>query len=295
MFGVSCALRRVSALLMALVAVVLVVLAGCGKKEAVDPYVYDSLRRITRGDTLSTNFLFEFDAPQFEYVRGNVGIIRDGNLLEFLVANDLEKNYRGLAGAQLGVQKAFTPQPTHLILKRIKRNGIVEADSLPRPARYALPILLRAAAVDLETPGAPLPDLNWHSREIDEARATYLPEKEGDALKAVQSGIINFVYAPRHDLSGAAAANPSPQDYSWYAVFPNAALQIVDLPAGADYMLHLLKDKGLPLVGSFSLTYLEDQFKLRSEEHPRLGHVVGKMKINWFKYGNSFVEGSTRS
>lgn len=294
MFGVSSVHRRVSALLTALVAVILIGLAGCGEKKAGDPYVYDSLRRITRGDTLSTNFLFEIDAPQFDYVRGNTGMIRDGNLLEFLVANDLERNYRNLAGAQLGVQKTFTPQPTHFVLKRIKRNGVVEADSLPRPARYTLPTLLRAGAVDLETPGAALPDMGYSSGSIKEARATFLPEKEGDPLKAIQTGIANFVYVPRHDLTGAAQASPSPEDFAWYAVFKESTVEIVDLTPGADWMLHLLKDKGLPLVGSFSLTYLEDQFSLRNISHPRVGHVVGKMKINWFKFANTFVEGSVR-
>ena len=29
-------------------------------------------------------------------------------------------------------------------------------------------------------------------------------------------------------------------------------------------------------------------------QHPGLGHVVGKVRIDWFKYANAFVEGSVR-
>jgi len=292
MFGVLSARRGLSALLLALAAMTLFGLVGCGGKEEVDPYVYSSLRRVIQGDTLSANFLFEIDAPKFEYVRGDVAMIRDGNLMEFLVAKDLEGTYQNLAGTRLGVLKAFTPQPTHLVLKRIVRDGVIEADSLATPQGYVLPKLLRSGQVDLETPGAPLPELGWKTSAIKEARSTYLPEKEGDELKAVQTGISDFVYVPKHDLSEEAAANPGPDDYAWYAVFPDASLQIVNLDKGMDWMLHMMKDQDYPLVGSFSLVSLNDKYSERKVEHPGLGHVVGTMQINWVKFANSYVQGT---
>ena len=295
MFGVSSPRRWVSALLLGLLAVTLVGMIGCGEKEAVDPYVYDSLRRITRGDTLSTGFLFEIDAPEFDYVSGDVGIIRDGNLLEFLVGADLENNYRNLKGTLLGVQKTFTPQPTHLVIRRIKRNGVIEADSLKTPQGYVLPTLLRSGAVDLETPGAPLPELGWKTKDIKDATATFLPEKEGDALKPVQTGIEKFVHALRPGLADSVMANPSAKDYGWYAVFPESSVEIVDLTPGAEWMLEMMLAKDLPLIGSFSLVSLEQEYQLRKVEHPVLGHLVGTMKINWFKFGNTFVQGSKAS
>ena len=294
MFGVSSARRWVSIMLLGLLAVTLVGLTGCGKKEEVDPYIYDSLRRVTRGDTLSTDFQFEIDTPEFEYVRGNTAIVRDGNLLEFLVGEDLEHNYRNLSGALLGVRKTFSPAPTHLVIERIKRNGVVEADSLPVPEFYTLPTLLRAGAVDLETPGAPLPELGWKTADINEASSTFLPEEEDGDLRPIQTGIADFIYVPRHDLADSVRANPSAEDFAWYAVFPESSLEIAELTPGADWMLHLLKDKDLPLIGSFSLLTLVDEYSLRKIEHEGIGRVVGTLKINWFKYGNTFVEGSER-
>jgi hypothetical protein len=292
MFGVSSPRRWVCALLLIMLVVTSIGLTGCGKKEEVDPYVYDTLRRVTRGDTLSVDFLFEIEAPDFEYVRGNTAIVRDGNLLEFLVAEDLENNYQDLSGALLGVRKRFDPAPTHFVIQRIKRNGVVEADSLAWPESYTLPRLLRAGAVDLETPGAPLPDLGWKRKDVDEARATFLPENEGDAYKPVQTGIENFVYMPRHDLADSVRMNPSDEDFGWYAVFENSSVEIVELTDGADWMMHLLLDKDLPLIGSFSMVSLEEEYSVRKIEHEGLGHMVGTMKINWFKYANTFVEGS---
>ena len=293
MFGVASPRRWVFALLLGLMAVTFFGLAGCGGKEEIDPYVYDSLRRVTRGDTLSVGFLFEIDAPEFDYVHGDVGIVRDGNLLEFVVGQNLENNYRNLAGTLLGVKKTFTPQPTHLVIQRIKRNGIVEADSIPAPQGYVLPRLLRAGAINLETPGAPLPDIGWKRKDIDEARATFLPEEEGDDLRQIQSGIERFVYRPRHDLDEEAALNPAPEDYAWYAVFEETSMEIVNLTPGAEWLLQMFLTKDLPLIGSFSVVTLEEEYTTRKMEHEGLGHVIGTFQVNWFKFANTFVEGTS--
>ncbi|MBU8870545.1 MAG: hypothetical protein KOO60_06745 [Gemmatimonadales bacterium] len=292
MFGVSSPRRGYSVLVLGLLALTILGLAGCGEKEEVDPYVYDSVRRIMEGDTLSIGFLFEIDAPEFEYVRGNTGMIRNGNLLNFLIYEDIENNYKNLSGTLLGVVKTFSPQPTHMVVQRIKRNGVVEVDSIPRPSSYIMPRLLRAGAIDLETPGAPLPEIGWKTKDLKEARATFLPEEEEEDLRPIQTGIETFVYQARHDLADSVKMNPSAEDYAWYAVFPEASIQITDLSPGAEWMMHLLLDQDLPLIGSFSLKTLEDEYRLRKIEHEVLGHVIGTMKINWFKFGNTFVEGS---
>ena len=89
MFGVSSPRRWYSVLVLGLLALTILGLTGCGEKEEVDPYVYDSVRRIMEGDTLSIGFLFEIDSPEFEYVRGNTGMIRNGNLLNILIYEDI--------------------------------------------------------------------------------------------------------------------------------------------------------------------------------------------------------------
>lgn len=296
MFGVSSPRRWVPVLMLGLLAVTLFGLAGCGGKKDVDPYVYDSLRRITRGDTLSVGFLFEIDAPVFDYVHGNIALIRgrgaDENIMEFLVAENLESRYQGLQGALLGVQKTFSPQPTHLVLRRIKRGGVIEADSLKTPKGYVLPTLLRSGAIDQEMPGAPIPKIGYKRTDIDEARATFLPENEGDPQKTVKSAFERFVYVPRHDLADSSRANPGPEDYAWYAIGDECSLQLVKLTPGAEWMLHMFKAKDLPLVGAFTVLSLEEDYSVRKIEHEGLGHVVGTMRMDWFQYANAYVEGT---
>ena len=291
MFAVSSTRRWVYGLMLALMAVTLIGLSGCSEEEVVDPYVYDSLRRITRGDTLSVGFTFEIDAPELEYVKGDVAIIRDGNLLEFLVGQDLEHTYGNMAGTLLGVKKTFTPQPTHLVIERIKRNGVVEADSLPRPTGYVLPRLLRSGAIDQEMAGAPLPKMGWKVKDYKEAVSTYLPENEGDDLKTVKSAFLNFVHRPRVGLPDSVAMNPSEEDFAWYAIGDETSMEIVDLTPGAVFMMELLLEKDLPLIGAFTVISLEDEFKLRRVEHEGLGHVLGEMRVEWFQYANTYIKG----
>ncbi len=287
MFSRSSSMRRVSILmLLAIAALTLAGLAGCGGKKDVDPYVYTTLNRVMDGDTLSNNFLFEIDAPEIDYADGDVVIVRNGNRLEFMVGPDLENNYRNYAGSLLGVEKRFSPT-THLFLKRTKQGEVITpVDSLES---YTLPIIFTANKSQIETPGAPLPDMKWNKKSDVEA---YLPENEGDPLLKVQSGIANFVYVPRHDLEAEAAAAPGEGDYAWYAVFPESTFEIVDIEPGAEFMLKLLKVRNLPLVGSFSLSEFYDKYTDRVKTYGELGHVIGKMKINWFRYANTFVRAS---
>lgn len=270
---------------------VLAGLVGCGEKEEVDPYLYASLNAIMSGavkDTVSRNFTYEIEAPQFEFVRGQVGMVRDGNHLHFLVARDLENLYPRLGGTLLGVKQTFTPQPTHLVLERIKRDGVIEADSMAAPEPYVLPRLLRGAAVDITEPGRSLADVRYDRRET---LSVLLPEDEGDPLLRFQTGIDDLVWAPRHDLTEEERENPGPEDMAFYAVFPQGTFQLVDLAPGADYMLHLLIAEDLPLVGSVSPKSWVEDYQQRRVEHEGLGHVVGELRINWFKYANTFIQG----
>ncbi len=290
MFAVSSSLHRASyPLLLALAAVAFIGLAGCGGEEEADPYVYTTLERVMAGDTLSNDFLFEIDAPTLDYAEGDVGIVRKGNQLQFVVGPDIENSYASYAGSVLGVQKRFNAvnSTTHLFLMRY-RNGemVTPIDSV---TSYMLPDVRTINKNELETPGAPLPDLDWQREsKIKE----FLPVNEGDALLKVQSIVENFVYMPRHDLSEEQLDNPTDGDYAWYAVFPKSTFRIVELEEGAPYMLELLKAQNLPLVGSFSLVSHEPKRVERRKTHGDLGHVCGTMKINWFRYANTYIAGS---
>jgi hypothetical protein len=279
-------------------------LTGCGEEEVVDPYYYASLNDIMTGevaDSLHTyhvkesgeqveygKFAFEIDAPEFEYVDGQIGLVRDGNQLHFLVARDLESLAPRLSGAMLGVKMTFSPQPTHMVLERIKRGGVIEADSLQAPGPYVLPKLLPASTVDITEPGKDMTDASWKDRKTLMA---LMPENEEDPPLRFQTGVDTIVKTAHHAAPDSVKADPTEDDMAYYAVLPMGAWEIVDLAPGADYMLDMLIAEDLPLVGSVSpISWVED-YQLRKQEHEVIGHVVGTLHVNWFKYANAFVEG----
>ncbi len=284
--AVSSSRRWVAVLLLGVLAgLILAGIVGCGGKKEIDPYAYASLRAVMHGDTLSNDFLFEIDAPQFDYIEGNTAVVRDGNMLWYMVGSDLENQYRTYAGSLLGVQKFFKPQP-FLMIKRVKKAGIAEPVDSCRT--FVMPKLIPAGAIDLKTPGADLPGVRW-SRPSD--FTPFVSENEDEEI-AIQSMVERFVKSPRHDLPDSVKANPAEKDMAWYAVFDEATLEIVDLMPGTVWMLELLRAKDLPLVGSFTVKEFYDSIRDRRKEYEGLGHVVGKMKINWFRYANTYVQGS---
>lgn len=296
--------RWTSLVVLSLMSLVLAGLIGCGEEEVLDPYQYASLNAIMKGtvqDTIHSKyenaegemveyglFAFEIDAPEFEYVSGDVGIVRDGNQLYFFVARDLEQLAPRLAGALLGVKQTFSPQPTHLVLERIKRGGVVEADSLDAPTGYTLPRLLRSGAVDITEPGKDMTDANWQDRKT---LTPLLPENEGDPFLRFQTGFDRLVKTVHHDAPDSVKANPTADDMAYYVVLPEGTFEIVDIAPGADYMLDLLIAEDLPLVGSVSPTSWVEDYQARKVEHEVIGHVVGTLRVNWFKYANAFVQG----
>ena len=279
-------------------------LVGCSEEEVLDPYQYTSLNDLMKGtikDTTRTRveneagekvehhlFSFEIDAPEFDYVRGDIGIVRDGNQMHFFVARDLENLYPRLDGALLGVRQSFSPQPTHVVLERIKRGGVIEDDDLKAPDSYTLPRMLRAGAVDITEPGNNLGEANWKKKDT---LSILYPENEGDDLLRFQTGIDTIAWVPRHDLPDSVRMNPTEEDMAFYAVMPMGSFQLVDLAPGADYMLHLLIERDLPIMGSVSPASWVEEYSERKVEYDTLGHVIGELRINWFKYANGFVEG----
>jgi len=288
MFFDASKLRRAPALLLLTLMAAALLLTGCSEEEIVDPYVVTSMARVMSGDTLSTNFLFEIDAPTLMYAKGDVAIVADGNQHHFLIGPDIEHQYASWSSAKLGVQKRFSHSvdTPHLFLKRIKNGTIVSpVDSVES---YILPQVFTATQSQVTTPGAPLPELDW---KFESRIKEFYPENEGDPLLEVQSVISKFVRVLNHDLPKELAASPGPEHYSWYAVFEKSTFKLVDIGPGASWMMDLLQSQNLPLVGSFSLARVEESRIQRGKVYEGLGHVCGDMKVNWFKYANTFIDG----
>jgi len=85
-------------------------IAGCG--GGVDEtYVMVSLREATRGDVLSPGFKYSFDKLNFVAAHKNVGLVREGNLIEVFVGDGIEEELGKVAGGRFTTltRKFFEP------------------------------------------------------------------------------------------------------------------------------------------------------------------------------------------
>ena len=97
-----------SVLIMALIAGIF---TGCGG-SLDETYQMVTLREASHSGITSPGFKFGFDTPKFIAVNGNVGLVREGNLIEFFTGEDLENKVKMLDGRKYvaGVTKMFSPR-----------------------------------------------------------------------------------------------------------------------------------------------------------------------------------------
>jgi len=124
-----------------IVAVLSGFIAGCG--GGVDEtYVMVSLREATRGDVLSPGFKYSFDKPNFVAAHKNVGLVREGNLIEVFVGDGLEETLGKVEGGRYSVlaRKFFEP-----VIHFNVDYFVVGADSMVvgTPYEAAIPNMLR--------------------------------------------------------------------------------------------------------------------------------------------------------
>lgn len=250
---------------------------GCGKKEAEDPYVYGSLRAVTRGGIQSKTMLFEIDAPEFVFAKGDAAIVRDGNLLEIMVLRDAENRAASLSGKILGVEKRYSPF-VHLVAKRVKDGTAITAlDSVPNPV---LPRLIPTGDIDLaEIPGFDLKELKWNGDA----------EKLGDRLDSQFQTVGRIVYRPDPEAALAAkeaGAATSQAQMAWFllpAQEGDSMLKISNVTPQLEFAARLLEAENLPFVGAATLKEVYDLKKRRDTK------ITGKVEIGWMRYANRFM------
>ena len=87
------------------------ILVACGESGEVDPYATVTLREATRGMVVSKGFKYKFQNPEIVALNRNLGMIREGNLIEFIGGRSLEDKLSGKTEGnfELAVVKTFSP------------------------------------------------------------------------------------------------------------------------------------------------------------------------------------------
>jgi hypothetical protein len=243
-------------------------LAGCGggaKERPGEVYTPVNVKDLGRADVGGGKALLEIDAPKFEFVKDNTAVLRDGNSRLFFAGKDLEKLSKEFEGKKLGLKRMTTPTPYF----RVQKVGKTYLDTT---FAVVVPRIMQLTQEEVQTPGADLPNIDW--QKLEEARG-FLPKKPGEPLIPVQTMITTFKRAPRPD---------NPNEMAWYARFFKSTLEIVDVDPGAEWAFDALNAKRLSMQGSFTLVSLEDNPARLSAQNGDLGHIVGKVRVNWFRF-----------
>ncbi len=264
------------------VAPLLILASGCGKKEEVDPYVYGSLRDVTRGNVESIGFLFEIDCPEFVYIDGNTGIVRDPNdpnLLEFLVATDLENNAPSWQGKLLGVQKFFSPT-VYLMARRVKDGmNTTEIDSC---TDYVIPNFTDPKLEELS--GFDLGKMPYNARR---SKQSDMDDRIG--MEFQTAGKV--VQLPDHEWKAPEGEVPEGEEaptapMAWYlesADNPKALFKITNVTPSLEFGLKLLTAQGLPFVGGVKIVDVYPYKQRRREK------VTGTVEIEFITYANRYL------
>ena len=255
---------------------------GCGKDEEVDPYVYGTLREVSRGSVESIGFFFEIDTPEFVYIDGNTASVRDPNdpnLLEFLVADDLGNRAPSWQGKILGVQKFFTPQ-VYFMVKRVK-DGLSTAD-VDSCEEYVIPNFTDPKLEDLS--GFNLGTMPWDARRGNQSDME-------DRIDAEFQTAGKFVLRPDHEWVApegeVAEGEEAPvAPMIWYLVAAEndkAIFKIQNMTPSLEFAIKLLDHEGLPFVGGVKITDVNPYRERRRIE------VTGSCEIEFITYANRYL------
>jgi len=260
------------AILASLCALTALFFAGCGEEEVVDPFTYATLDQVTRGYVQSKDFLYEIDAPQFEFVDGNTAIVRSGNHLEILVGDDLENRAPQLSGKLIGVQKFFSPV-VWLMAKRVKDGlTVTDLDSVTAPV---LPHFTDVKLDDVQ--GYDIGKLGWNQLKTLE-----------DMTDAEVQTLGKLVYTADHQVEQVEPAEgeaaPAPK-MSWYLVSEDdgAKFKITNVTPSLELAFRLLEAEGLPFVGGIKVG------EAYTFQERRASRVSAPVEVQWLRYANRYL------
>jgi hypothetical protein len=259
---------------------------GCSKKKEVDPYVYGSLRDVTRGNVESVGFLFEIDCPEFVYIDGNTAIVRDPNdpnLLELLVADDLENRAPSWQGKLLGVQKFFSPA-VYLMVRRVKdgmtTTAVDSCENFVLP-HFTDPKLEEISGFDLSK----MP-YNARSREQKDMEDRVGMEFQTAGRVELRPDYEWKAPEPKPGEKVADGEEAPQAPMVWYLVSADndkAVFKISNVSKSLGFALKLLTSQDLPFVGAVKINTINPYRQRRREE------VTGDLDIQFVTYANRYL------
>lgn len=243
-----------------------VVIAGlinaCSESVAKDPYTVVTLREATRGHVVSKDFKYRFVNPQVVALHQNLGLIREGNILEFVAARSLADKLEGYETDQLelNVVKKYSPF-VHFRVDKVVASG----DTIDFPPVGAI------AYPQIRTP-------EEYSTDTYEAQ-------DIDAIPYNNTGVLNRLKDKKMKISGRITLEEEEGQKYFVLNGKNAKLRIGQAGNGTELIMKVLAEGNYLFEGGVTFTAVEDYA-------PRMKtHVAGTVNVQFVNYGNKIITG----
>ena len=247
---------------LAAIAAVLSIVAACGGGQKSDTYPRVSLRAVTRGKPVaSVGFRYKLVNPSVDALYRNLGLVREGNIVEFIAGRNLEEKLGGTSGGgvELAVVKEFSP----FVYFRVERVYTASDTTYLTPGTVFLPKVVDAAAFNMSP---------YERIDVDEVYSN-----RTDALRALENRKARF----------SCPITEERDDGGPHFVLHgrNAKFRVAAVSDGIGVVLRLLADKGYLFEGGVVMTGTEDP-----ETRSNSG-IVGTVEVDWVRYGRRIVSG----
>lgn len=235
---------------------------ACDEAGEVDPYAQVSLRQVTRSTVVSKGMKYRLDNPEIVALNRNLGLIREGNLLEFIGGRSLEDKLAGKLDSdfQLGVVKQFSPY-VHFKVEKIFTE--IDTTFMTQAGAIAYPRLWSADEFGLDG--------------FEETNIDNIPYNRTGTLRGLEGKKIRVVGKITREME---------EGRPFYIIHgANAKFLVTDPSDGLGLFLKLFAEKGYMFDGGMTMTEVEaygDRMKSK---------VAGTVEIHYVKYGDQIISG----
>ena len=237
-------------------------LVACGESSETDPYPQVTLQEVTRGMVVSKGMKYKFDNPEVIALNRNLGLIREGNLVEFISGRSLEDKLAGKLGDnfQLAVVKEYSPY-VHFKVEKI----FTDIDT-----------------TFMTQSGAILYPKIW---KMDEFGVDGFEETNLDNIPYNRTGALRQLVDKKIRVTGKITREMEEGNAFYVIHGANAMFRVADITDGIGLFLKICAEKGYVFEGGITLTEVEaygDRMKSK---------VAGTIAVQYIKYGDKIITG----
>ncbi len=238
------------------------VLIACGEGGEVDPYVTVTLRQATRENVVSKGFKYKFENPQIVALHRNLGLIREGQLLEFIGARSLEDKLVGKTQGNFGlaVVKEFTPY-VHFKVEKIYTD--VDTTFMTQAGTIVYPRI-------------------WG---LGEYGTEGFEETDINAIPYNRTGTLRQLVDKKMKIKGKITLEKEEGRTFYLLRGDNATFRIAETSDGVGLFLKILTEKHYLFEGGVTMTAVEDYGERMKSK------IAGTVEIQYLKYGDRIITG----